>query len=60
MLVIALIAHFVITLALFKASDVFTNDLEIQPNDTKELKWCISMYRFFTAYQNVERNKQEL
>ena len=29
-LVGALVAHFVITLLLFKGSDVFTNDLEIQ------------------------------
>lgn len=59
-LALALIVHFIVTLIQFNNFDGFTNDLESKQNDTQELKWCISMFNFLTAYQNTERNKHEL
>ena len=59
-LVLALIAHFLISLHLFRQSDAFTNDLEFGVNETKDVQWSMKLYKFFTAYQNVERNKQEV
>jgi hypothetical protein len=56
-LAVALITHFIISLVLFAKSVDFTNELKYDPSDPEEVRMSISLFKFFTAYQNPDRNK---